>query len=165
MELQGIVSEQERLRDAAIFMRGYTSALGDRGGNEISPSQLRRTEQLIKLIVAICAEIKIGYRSLVKRIQKKDEEPRRNALVKATMAIDGLKAVLNDMPKTVRMYPEIGEYWNQDARRTVEDTLELFEEAQETLALGLSSSFKSEIDDARKEAGLETNGKPYLPAR
>ena len=165
MEAQSIVSEQEKLHDAAIFMRGYMTALGDRDDNHLSPSQLRTTAELVEGILAICADIRSHFRSVANRSPKGSEESRRNSLAAITKALDSLKDLIKIFHETIQAYPEIGTYWNQDARQAVEETLELFEEAQETLAIGLSSSFQSEIDDARKEAGIETNGKPHLPTR
>jgi len=165
MEAQSIVSEQEKLHDAAIFTRGYMSALGDRDDNHLSPSQLRTTAELIERVLAICADVRSTFRSVANRSPKGNEESHRNSLAAITKALDSLKDLVKNFDETLQRYPEIGTCWNQDARQAVEETLELFEEAQETLALGLSSSFRSEIDDARREAGIETNGKPHLPTR
>ena len=165
MEAQSLVSEQERLHDAAIFTRGYMSALGDRDDNHLSSSELRATAKIVERILAICADVRSTFRSVANRSPKGNEESRRNSLAATTKALDGLKDLIKIFHETLQRYPEIGTYWNHDARQAVEETLELFEEAQETLAIGLSSSFQSEIDDARKEAGIDTNGKPPLPTR
>jgi hypothetical protein len=159
MESQSALLDGARLSATVTFAAGYVSALADQR-NRADVPQSEKFEECFGLLMEAC---KKSLEELPKRNTKPADT--RSALNLATLVIEGLKILIDVRPSLLEKNPETKTFWTEDAQETLEETLELYEDIAETLALGLSSTFHEEIDSARKEAGIGPDAKPSLPAR
>ncbi len=93
------------------------------------------------------------------------EENLRSRLLLANLIVGGIQTLVASRKSFLEKNPETKDFWTDKAQEILEDTIELFEEHAETLALGLNSAFHDEIDSARKESGIDSHAKADLPTR
>ena len=153
------ITERENLRETATWMGGYVKAIGDQDSAP-SRSQLRELKERINSLGASCKAAAPNVRRICEHYQEKHPERLQWLLVGTSKIVTHLRG-LAEPPQFRTLFPE---FWTDDFQRTLEDTLELFAEEQETLALELSAGFYDEIEDARKEACVDTaSGKRRMP--
>jgi len=91
------------------------------------------------------------------RWQESHREKLPQLLMVLSSAVIGLERVIEMSPRVLNRWPEMKAFWTEGFQRLLAETLEIFEEGQETIALELSSNFHREIDQAREEAGIEAD--------
>jgi hypothetical protein len=159
MELSAAFPDSARLSAAVAFTSGYASALADQRNHADAP-QLEKFEEQFLAMIESCKDV-------VKKVPRNFDGPIeavRNRLVLATLIVEGLKLMVAVRPSFLEKNPEAKAFWTDDVQELIEETAELFDDFAETLALGLSSGFREEIDSARKEAGID-DAKSGRPAR
>ncbi len=159
--MEALVSEPERLHDKLAFARGYVCAIAAGVEPESHSVPFERVKVLLGELEAICRRVAPNIKATTDRAaSSKDEAAIRKLLVRTVMVVDHLRPLADFR----RQFPFIAPYWPESSQRVLEETLDLFEEAQETLALGVSAAFRSDINQARSEAGVQ-GAKADLPAR
>lgn len=157
------VSEADYIAKSLIYAQGYTRALAD-SESAFSPSQRREVGELIKLIVKIADALGPQIRLIVQRRQEAEDQEVLAFLKQTSEIVEANKRLAAIRSQVVRKDPSLIEVWSDADQQRIECVCELFEEAEETLALGLSSVFRKDIEAARTEAGI-TNGESSVPAR
>ena len=161
MELQSAFPDGARLSATVNFTSGYASALADQRNRADAP-QLEKFEEQFGELIETCKRAS----EAVPRVHAGPlESSVRPRLDLALALIEALNLMISVRPIFLEKNPEANKFWTEDAQEILADTVELFEDQAETLALGLSSAFHDEIDSARKEAGTESDAKASLPAR
>lgn len=159
--MEALVSEPERLQNKLAFTRGYVSAIAAVVEPASHSAPFERIKVLLSELEAICRQVGPNIKARTDRAaSSNDEAAVRKLLVRTVMVVDNLRALADFR----RQFPFIAPYWPESSQRVLEETLDLFEEAQETLALGVSAEFRSDIEQARSEAGVE-GAQADLPAR
>lgn len=158
MELQSSFPDAVRLGAAVSFTSGYASALADQQ-NRADPFQLDKFDQSFRRLIDF-------FKDLPEKLPDDESiDNARSSLEYTTFLIEGLRLLVSVRSSFLEKNPEMLDFWTDDAQETLEDTLELFEDKAETLALGLNPAFHDEIESARKEAGLAPDAKTGLPTR
>jgi hypothetical protein len=150
MELTAAYPESARLSAAMAFISGYASALADQRNRADAP-QLEEFEEQFLAMLDSC-------RKAFEQIPKNFDGPPESIssrLVLTTLIVDSLKLMVGVRSAFLDKNPEAKKFWTDEAQELMADTAELFDDWSETLALGLSPSFREEIEAARKEAGID----------
>lgn len=133
------------LRDRVSFVRGYLCAL-----QEVSPTPRPNVAEKFHELATLCK----GTLPIIKERSdsraNKDEKSVRAFFQVMNNLIDRLRELFD----FIEQHKDIFKIDLQD-RISVEQTIEFFEEARETLALGLSPEFRKQISEARQEAELD----------
>ena len=161
MEPQSVFPDGARLSATITFISGYASALVDQRNRADAP-QIEKLEEQFAAVIELCKQ---APEHLPISTIGATEQAVRTHLAVAVLLVEGLKILRSVRPGFLEKNPEAKKFWNDDAQEVLEDTLELFDEQAETLALGLSAAFHDEIDSARKEAGIDPDAKASLPTR
>ena len=166
MEAKAAVFRQESIINSAfLFAGGYVRALSE-SNTGLSDAQLATLRQLLERVVDNSGQIAKDIRTVVERAQERNTDEQLRALVlKIRQGAENLRLFGELRPVILRSSPELADYWTEDRQREIDQNLEMIEEAEETLVLGLNTSFINEIDEARNEAGLKIDGEALLPAR
>ena len=161
MELQPTFPDGARLGAAINFTSGYASALVDQRNPADAP-QLEKFEEHFRELIENCKE---RPEKPLGQIGDESPESVRSFSRFVALLIESLNLLISMRSSFLERNPEAKTFWTDEAQETLDDTVELFEDVAETLALGLDSAFHEEIDSARKEAGIDSNAKVALPTR
>ena len=138
----------EFLGHQVAFVFGYVSALRDTAPDDIVAKKAVREK--FNELAEICRKI---LPTIKKRTgAKEDRESIEREYQTVANVVDSFADVLKYVEDT--KFSLDGIISKADWEIFVQ-TYELFEEAQETLALGLSPEFRKHISEARREAGLD----------
>jgi len=156
------VSESNKATRAFIFAQGYMRALAD-AESRLSEAQRREWSELIKQAVLLARKFGPQVRSVVIKSREADEQAVRAFLARTVDVADAVRDMGAIRQKLLRRHPEAIDFWSDEAQAEIDHLSEIFDEAVETIALGLSADFHRAIEAARAEVGL-TNGKRSEPA-
>jgi hypothetical protein len=161
METLMEVSESNKATQVFIFAQGYLRALAD-AESTLSEVQRRQWSNILKQAVDIAKRLAPQVRSVVIKAQESSEREVRAFLARTIDAADSAKQIGAIREELLRRHPEAIGFWTDDAQAHIDRLRELFDEAVETIALGLNTDFRRDIEAARAEAGI-TNGKRSEP--
>jgi hypothetical protein len=156
------VSESNKATRAFIFAHGYMRALAD-AESSLSDAQRREWSEFIKQAVSLARKVGPQVRSLVIKSQEADENEVRAFLARTVNIANAVRDMAATRQELLRRHPEAIDFWSDAAQAEIDHLSETFDEAVETIALGLSADFHRAIEAARAEAGL-THGKRSEPA-
>ncbi len=166
METKAAGSSQELIINSAfLFAGGYVRALIDSDAS-VSHSQLTTLKDLLGRVEEGSKLIAQTMRMAIEKAQVRGTDEKLSVLLlRIREMLENLRLFHELRPQILRGSPGLAEYWTEEQQRAIDRNLEVIEEAEETLALGLNPSFISEIDEARNEAGVKIDGEKPLPTR
>lgn len=134
------------LRDQVSFVRGYLCAL-----EEVSPAPRPNVAKKFHELATLCKATLPIIKERSDSRANKDEKSVRAFFQVMNNLLDRLRELFDFIQQHKNIFQEI----DLQDRKSVEQTIEFFEEARETLALGLSPEFRKQISEARQEAELD----------
>jgi hypothetical protein len=164
MEPQSVFSEVTRLSAAVTFASGYASALADQRNRADTP-QSEKFEEHFRGLIGHCQEAREYLPKLPELLIDKPVESIPLILSLITLMVEAMGVFISARSSSLEKNPEAKNFWTEEAQEILEETFDLLEDIQETLALGLSYAFHDEIDSARREADIDSNAEATLPTR
>lgn len=146
-------SESDNVTRTLDYTGGYIRALTD--ADRVSNEQFQRARYLSQQIVEAAEKIGPQVKQTVLVLQEADEEKVRVFLKQTSQIAVALRDLALLRNEAIKTLPHLREFWTDEAQHKLDQFRDLFEEAEETLALGLSLSLRNEIRAARAEAGIE----------
>jgi hypothetical protein len=161
METLMEVSETNEATRAFIFAQGYMRALAD-AESTLSEVQRRQWSEIVKQAVATAQKVAPEVRSIVSKAQEAGEKEVRAFLARTVDVAVATRSIGEIRQELLRRHPDAIDFWSDEAQAQIDHLRDTFEEAVETIALGLNADFQKAIAAARAEAGL-ISGKRSKP--